>query len=58
MDDPPPLVVCSDESDSDNDDDEDGNGVSVNQGPPPITTRSGIMVRPPNRMNLNAMKVK
>jgi hypothetical protein len=47
----------SDESDED-DKDEDGNGVSVNQGPPPVTTMSGRRVRPPDRMNVNAMKVK
>jgi hypothetical protein len=58
MDDPPPLMACSDE-DSDPDDKEDnGNGVSVNQGPPPVTTRSGRRVTPPSRMNLNAMKIK
>jgi hypothetical protein len=58
MDDPPPLMARIDESHSDDDDGEDGNGASVNQGPPPITTRSGRRVRPPNIMNLNAMQVK
>jgi hypothetical protein len=52
----------SDESDSDGNDDGNGNGngngVSVNQGSPPITTRSGRRVRPPNRMNSNYMRVK
>jgi hypothetical protein len=56
-DDPPPLMERSDE-DSNSDDEDDGNGVSVNQGPPPVTTRSGRRVRPPSRMNLNAMKIK
>jgi hypothetical protein len=51
-------MARSDESNSDGDDDEKKNGVRVNQGPPPITTRIGRMVRTPNRMNLNAMKVK
>jgi hypothetical protein len=55
MDDPPPLITR--ESDSD-DDDGDGSGVSVNQGPPPVTTRTSRRVRPPDRMNVNAMKVK
>jgi hypothetical protein len=57
-DDPPPLMARSGESDSDDDDYENRNGVSVNKGPPPITSRSGRRVRPPNIMNLNAMKLK
>jgi hypothetical protein len=50
--------VRSNEDSNSDDDDDDGNGVSVNQGPPPVTTRSGRIVRPPSRMNLNVMKVK
>jgi hypothetical protein len=57
MDGLPPLVARED-IDSNSDDEDDGNGLSVNPRPPQVRTRSGINVRPPNRMNLNAMKVK
>jgi hypothetical protein len=53
----PPLVMRED-IDSDSDDEDDGNGVSANRRPTQVRTRSGRNVRPPNRMNLNAMKVK
>jgi hypothetical protein len=43
---------------SNDDEGDDENGVSVNQGPPPVTTRSGRRVRPPSIMNLNAMKIQ
>jgi hypothetical protein len=50
----PPLSTRDEDSDSDDDPDED---EEENQNPT-VTTRSGRRVRPPNRMNLNAMKVK
>jgi hypothetical protein len=47
------------DSDSDDEDDEDDeNEVSANTRPVQVRTRSGRNVRPPNRMNFNAMKVK
>jgi hypothetical protein len=57
-DDPPPLMARSDEDSDSHDDNDDVNGVGVNQGPPPVTTRSDRILRPPSRMNLNAMQVK
>jgi hypothetical protein len=57
MDGLPPLVARED-IDSDSDDEDEGNGVSVNPRPTQFRTRSGRNVRPPNIMNLNAMKVK
>jgi hypothetical protein len=57
-DDPPPLMARSDEDSHSDDNNNDGNRVSVNPGPLPVKTRSGRRVRPANRMNLNAMKVK
>jgi hypothetical protein len=54
MDEPPPLGRRDEDSDSDDDPDED---EEENRNPA-VTTRSGIRVRPPNRINLNAMKVK
>jgi hypothetical protein len=56
-DDSPPIMPRRDK-DSDSDDDDDGDEVGVDQGPSPVTTRSDRRVRPPNRMNLNTMKVK
>jgi hypothetical protein len=53
----PPSVVREDIN-SDSDDEDDGNGVSANPRPAQVRTRSVINVRPPNRMSLNAMKVK
>jgi hypothetical protein len=50
--------VAREDIDSDSDDEDDGNGVSANPRPTQVRTRSGRNVRPPNRMNLNAMKVK
>jgi hypothetical protein len=50
--------VVREDIDSDSDDKDEGNGVSVNPRPPQVRTRSGRNVRPPNRMNLNTMKVK
>jgi hypothetical protein len=50
--------VVREDIDSDSDDEDDGNGVSANPRPPQVRTRSGRNVRPPNRMNLNAIKVK
>jgi hypothetical protein len=54
MDEPPPLVRRDEDSDSDEESDED---EEENRNPA-VTTRSGRRVRPPNRMNLNDMKVK
>jgi hypothetical protein len=55
----PPLVMREViDSNSDDEDDGNGNGVSSNPRPTQVRTRSGRNVRPPNRMNLNAMKVK
>jgi hypothetical protein len=51
------MVRESDENDSE-EDDEDENGVCVNQGHHPVTIMSDRRVRPPHRMDLNAMKVK
>jgi hypothetical protein len=51
---PVPLVWRDEDSDSDEDSDED---EEENRNPA-VTTRSGRRVRPPNRMNLNEMKVK
>jgi hypothetical protein len=48
------MVDDSDESDSDDEDKVMENSRIY----PSSTTRSGIRVIPPNRMNLNAMKVK
>jgi hypothetical protein len=53
----PPLVMRED-IDSDSDDEDDENEVSANPRPTQIRTRSGRNIRPPNIMNLNAMKVK
>jgi hypothetical protein len=53
----PPLVMRED-IDSDSDDEDDENEVSANPRPTQVRTRSGRNVRPPNIMNLNAMKVK
>jgi hypothetical protein len=50
----PPLSTRDEDSDSDDDPDED----EEEKRNPTVTTRSGRRVRPPNRMNLNAMKVK
>jgi hypothetical protein len=50
----PPLSTRDEDSDSDDDPDED---EEENRNPK-VATRSGRRVRPPNRMNLNAMKVK
>jgi hypothetical protein len=50
----PPFSTRDEDSDSDDDPDED---EEENQNPT-VTTRSGRIVRPPNRMNLNAMIVK
>jgi hypothetical protein len=50
----PPFSTRDEDSDSDDDPDEDKEG---NRNPT-VTTRSGRRVRAPNRMNLNAMKVK
>jgi hypothetical protein len=48
-----PVVRQDEDSDSDEDSDED---EEENRNPA-VTTRSGRRVRPPNRINLNAMKV-
>jgi hypothetical protein len=44
--------------DSESDEEDDENEVSANPRPIQVRTRSGRNVRPPNSMNLNAMKVK
>jgi hypothetical protein len=51
-------MVRIDEDSELDEEDNDGDGVSVNQGHPPLTTRSGRRVRPSIRMNLSAMKIK
>jgi hypothetical protein len=51
---PPSTVDDSDESDSDDDEEV----ISNSRLHPSTTTRSGRRVRPPDRMDLNAMKVK
>jgi hypothetical protein len=50
----PPLSMRDEDSDSDDNPDED---EEENRNPA-VTTRSVRRVRPPNRMNFNAMKVK
>jgi hypothetical protein len=57
MDGLPPLVVREDIN-SHSDDEDDAHGVSSNPRPTQVRARSGRNVRPPNRMNLNVMKVK
>jgi hypothetical protein len=51
---PPSMVDNSDESDSGDDEEV----ITNSRCHPSKTTRSGRRVRPPDRMNLNAMKVK